>query len=100
MTLVPYYGAVKLATLVLGVGAVTVILMDPTVKVAIISAIPPTVSAFVWGWVNHVKIATVEVNTNSKLTELLKQRNEAASRADRAEGIKEGSDAERIKPVP
>jgi len=71
--------------------------IDPTVKVAVIMAIPPTVSAFMWGWVNHKKIVKVEekvgiveVNTNNKLTKLLEERNIATTRADTAEAHAQG----------
>jgi hypothetical protein len=71
--------------------------IDQRVKVAIIMAIPPTISAFMWGWVNHKKIGKVEekvgiveVNTNNKLTKLLEERNTATTRADKAEAHAEG----------
>ena len=83
-------GAWKVITFATSVLAALIFAMDPTVKVALISCIPPTVSAFIWGWVNHKKLSTVEVNTNSKLSRLLDERNAASSRADRAEGHREG----------
>jgi hypothetical protein len=71
--------------------------VDPSVKVAIIVSIAPTVSAFMWGWVNHSKISTVEVNTNNTLTQLraeisrlLAEKQDATTRADRAEARTEG----------
>lgn len=99
MTL-PHFTALKITTLVLGMAAAAVIAMDPTVKVAIIAAIPPTISAFLWGWVNNKKLTTVEKNTNNKLDQVLDQRNAAVSRADKLQGQIEGTKAEqdRMKP--
>ena len=59
--------------------------IDPSVKVALIAAIPPLVSSFMWGYVNHQKLKTVEVNTNHRLDKLLNERNSATTRADTAE---------------
>lgn len=68
--------------------------MTDLVKIAIISAIsaglPSLVSSFVWGWVNHGKLSTVEKYTNDMNTELRQQRNAAATRADTAEGQLQG----------
>jgi hypothetical protein len=87
----------KATTFTLAGVAAAIFLVDPTVKVAIVGAIPATISAFMWGWVNHAKISTVEVNTNSTLTLLREQvktlvdENKAvSSRADRAEARTEG----------
>jgi hypothetical protein len=80
----------KVSTWALGVAAAAIVVMDPTVKVAIIAAIPPLVSSFLWGWANHRKISTVEVNTNDKLSRLLDERNAATTRADTLQGQKEG----------
>jgi hypothetical protein len=71
--------------------------MDSTTKVAIIAAIPPLVSSFIWGWVNHVRIGVVATNVNGKLGQLLEQKDAAATRADRAEGRIEGAASERDK---
>lgn len=90
----------KVATVGLSLAAATIIAMEPTVKVAIIAAIPPLVSSFLWGWANHRKISTVEVNTNDKLTRLLQTQQAASTRADHAEGQIAGvkSEQERTKP--
>jgi uncharacterized membrane protein len=81
-----------------------IVAMDPTVKVAIIVSVPPTISALMWGWVNHSKISTVEVNTNSTLSQLREQikkllieKDLATSRADRAEARTEGDQARETK---
>ena len=88
------------------VGAAAVA-VDPTVKVAIIVSIPPTISAFIWGWVNHGKISMVEFNTNNTLTQLrlqfvnlLKEKQEALTRADRAEARTEGDQSREEKTKP
>ena len=68
-------------------------MMDPTVKVAIIVSVPPTLTALVSWWSTHRRLATIEVNTNHRLDQLLGERNRATTRADRAEGVKEGIDS-------
>jgi hypothetical protein len=70
--------------------------MDEGTKTAIITAIPPTVTALaavVISYLNHRKISTVEINTNDKLTQILGQRNAATSRADIAQGRQDERDA-------
>jgi hypothetical protein len=94
---IAHISAWKTSTVILGATWVTVVMLDPTVQVAIIGAIPALVSSFIWGWVNHRKISTVEVNTNDKLTKLLEQRDAAMTRADFAEGRQEGAASERDK---
>lgn len=94
---ITHISAWKAVTWMLGLAWAAVVVLDPTVQVAIIGAIPALVSSFIWGWVNHRKISVVEVNTNDKLTKLLEQRNAATTRADFAEGRQEGADSERAK---
>ena len=65
-------------------------MISDVVKVALITAIPPTIGSVVWGWVNHSKLSTIEVNTNHRLDMLLNQRNDAVSRADIADGVAQG----------
>jgi hypothetical protein len=81
----------KLATGLLAIMAIAVFAMDPTIKVAIIVSIPPTLAAIVTGMVNHSKLSTIEINTNHRLDMLLAERNNATSRADRAEGEIKGA---------
>ena len=103
MTPFHHYGvlavALKIATGVFSIVAALMIIMDPTVKVAIIAAIPPTISSLMWGYINHKKLQTVEVNTNHRLDKLLQERNTATTRADTAEahalGRTEGVAAQR-----
>jgi hypothetical protein len=94
----------KATTLALAAIGAAAIAADPTVKVAIIVSIPPTISAFMWGWVNHKKISTVEVNTNNTLTQLreqivtlLSENKDLSTRADRAEGRTEGDQSREEK---
>jgi hypothetical protein len=68
--------------------------MSPTVEVAIISSIPSTIVALAYGYAIYRKAKAIEVNTNSMNTELRKQRNEASSRADLAEGKLAGVESE------
>jgi hypothetical protein len=75
-------------------------MLDPTIKVAIIAAIPPTLAVIVTAFVSnratnqlHGKLSTIEVNTNHRLDLLLQQRNAATTRADRAEGLQAGLDS-------
>lgn len=71
--------------------------MEPATQVALIAAVPPLVSSFIWGWINHQKIGVVAESVNGKLGKLLEQKDSAASRADRAEGHIEGAATERDK---
>ena len=94
---IAHIGALKAATAGLSVVALAAFALDPTVQVAIIGAIPATITAFMWGWANHKKISAVESNTNGKLSQLLEQKDAATTRADRAEGHIEGALTERDK---
>jgi membrane protein implicated in regulation of membrane protease activity len=75
----------------LAMGAL-ILLMDPTVKVALIVSIAPTITAVLTAWVNHRKLNTIEINTNSRLDKLLGERDRATTRADRAEGEIKGAE--------
>jgi len=68
-------------------------MMDPTVKVAIIVSVPPTITALATWWSTHRRLATIEINTNHRLDKLLNERNAATTRADHAEGRQAGVDS-------
>jgi hypothetical protein len=99
---------IKIITGCLAIIAIAIIAIDPTIKVAVIVSIPPTLTALFGAFANYKqyrelhkkvntvenKVDTVEVNTNAKLTKLLDERNVASARADQAEGHIEGVKSE------
>jgi hypothetical protein len=107
-------GAWKTASWFLGAVWVAAVMVDPTVKVAIIAVIPLTITSVGGLWmqfltyrstkavhaaVSEVKVIAkqAEVNSNDMLTKLQTQKDEAMTRADRAEGHIEGALTERDK---
>ena len=72
-------------------------MMSEAIKIALIAAIPPSITALAIGLMNRGKLNTIEVNTNDKLSKLLDQLGSASKRADFAEGRQEGAASERDK---
>jgi hypothetical protein len=72
-------------------------MLDPTIKVAIITALPPTVvaaAALITSLSNHKDIKELHVIVNSRLSELLEQKGKAEHAAGRREGIESKSDVD------
>jgi hypothetical protein len=97
-----HYGATKLVLCASITVAAAVAAMDPTTKgyviAGCIAAIPPTIT----GLLNHWKIATVEHKVDGMNTALRAEKKEAetqlvdtSKQLAHAEGVKQGSDAER-----
>jgi hypothetical protein len=61
--------------------------MTDLVKVAIIAAVPGTLSALI-GVLNHRNISQLNINVNGRLTDLLK----LTEKSSKAEGVKEERD--------
>lgn len=107
-----YYGGLKAVTWLFGLAAVAAFAIEPTVKVAIIVAIPSAITGIgtlVLGFLNrkdakeiHAVVTKVETQTNNMNTELRQQRNAATTRADSAEGQMKGvaAEQERTKDKP
>jgi hypothetical protein len=67
--------------------------MEPTVEIALIAAVPPTVIGLVTlvlGILTRSKLNVVEKNTNNMLSRLTDERNTASTRADTAEAHAQG----------
>ena len=71
--------------------------MDPSVEVAVIAAVPPTLTAIVavvLGFVNHNKLHDVGLRVDGRLTELL----DLTRQSSHAEGVKEEGERLAIEP--
>ena len=99
----PTYGACRMATWILGGLAAIVLAMDPTVKVAIIVAIPSAITGIgtlVLGILNRNKLGDVAVLVDGKLSRLLEEKDrqgvELSDKSDQlshAQGRREGVEA-------
>jgi hypothetical protein len=99
----------KLLSMLVMAALIIWLALDPTVQVALIVSVSGIINGAVLWKLNHLtakvglvaeKVDVVEKNTNSKLSQLLDERNTATTRADKseahAEGIKDEQD--RTKP--
>jgi len=108
-----HYAGLKIASwIATGLGALYLIL-DPTVKVAIIVAIPGTITAIL-SVVTHFQLRAIKTDVNSNLTRMAnekqvktdqlaaqgKELSIAQEKLAHAEGVKQGSDTERSKATP
>lgn len=104
----PSLGALKLATAVVSVVAAAIFAMEPTVQVAIIASIAPTVLALgtlILGLVNRSTQAAMKESIDGHFTKLLTERQEQGAqlvdKTDKlahAEGRREGVEASEGKP--
>jgi hypothetical protein len=103
----PHYSAWKIATWILSLAGAVIVTLDPTVKVAIIVAIPSTITGIgtlILGFMSRksqqitdAKVEKIEISVNSNTSRLLdkleekgKQLVAATSRADSSEGSEAG----------
>jgi uncharacterized membrane protein (Fun14 family) len=102
-----HYGVLKVTTWALGVIAVAAIALDPTVKVALIVSIPPTITgilAFVLGLMNRKQLQTIKVDVNTNFQKLLQDKisqdkviTEQTQKLAHAEGRREGVESKDAK---
>jgi hypothetical protein len=91
--MIPFpFGALKIKTAlaILSAVSLTVIALDPTIKVALIAAGPPTLLSLVTLYVaiqNRKQGQELHISLNSRLSQLLQSTGEAAHAAGRREGV-------------
>lgn len=93
--MIPYYfhiGALKIKTTLWMISAISLlaVAIDPTVKVALIAAVPPTLLSIVTLIVsvqNRREGQRLHISLNSRLSELIKASKESSHAAGRREGI-------------
>lgn len=90
--MVPYLGALKIKTALWMISTFSLLAfaIDPTVKVALIAAVPPTLLSIVTLIVsvqNRMEGQKLHISLNSRLSELIKASKESAHAAGRREGI-------------
>jgi hypothetical protein len=89
----------KAALIFTGTIAAVVTAMDPTVKVALISAVASVISSSIWGWANHNKIAGVEKKADGMMSAMKQERDAATTRADISEGKATGRADARVEAI-
>ena len=97
--MLPYLGALKIKTVLWMVSALSLLAfaVDPTVKVALIAAAPPTFLSLITLFVavkNMKAGKELHISLNSRLSELLKVTGESSHAAGRREGIESRNDRE------
>lgn len=102
-----HLGVLKTVAWVTGIVGAVIVALDPSVKVALIASIAPTIAsmgALILGILNRNQLKVIKIDVNTNFQKLLQdkkdQDKEMATKSDQlshAQGWKEGSQSERDK---